>query len=243
MRIAARTDVGKVRLENQDDYRASIQEECNAWIAVCDGMGGANGGSVASELAVTCVEEICTKVRLSSLFKEESKALCEKLIAESNACVYEASLSEPSLRGMGTTAVYAVVTGKQCCLTWVGDSRAYLWRNNSLSKITTDHSMVQEMVDKGMLTVEEAEKHPQKNVITRAVGIHPQIEADTIQFELQGEDILLVCTDGLTNALKSVQIEEILRSVPFYEVPEQLIDAVLAQDEQDNTTVVLLSMK
>lgn len=243
MRLAARSDVGKVRLENQDDYRASIQEDCNAWIVVCDGMGGANGGCIASELAVTCVEEICSKIRLSSLSKEEARVLCEKLIAESNTCVYEASVSDHSLRGMGTTAVVAAVTGKQCCLTWVGDSRAYLWRNNSLRKITTDHSMVQEMVDKGMLTVEEAERHPQKNVITRAVGIHPQIEADTVQFDLQHDDMLLVCTDGLTNALNSEQIEEILRSVPFYEVPEKLIDAVLAQDEQDNTTVVLLSMK
>lgn len=243
MKIAAKTEIGKVRFENQDDYRASAQGEDCAWVVVCDGMGGANGGSVASELAVTCVQEICTEVQLSAMNGKDVQELAAQLVEKSNERVYRVALQEPELSGMGTTMVVALMCGSRCTLAWVGDSRAYLWNGKNLQMLTKDHSMVQELVDKGFITPEEAENHPQKNVITRAVGIHPQVETDVIQFTLDPSDILLLCTDGLTNAVAESKIEGILQQGSFYEMPGLLIDAVLEREEQDNSTVALLSMK
>ncbi len=243
MRLTARTDKGKVRSDNQDDYRASLQEKECAWAVVCDGMGGANGGSVASETAVSLVEDLCIQTELCSLCAQERADLAAELVAQANEQVFFQASQDPSLQGMGTTMVLALLSEGHCTLASVGDSRAYRFHDGKLEQLTTDHSMVQELVDKGLLTRQEAEHHPRKNVITRAVGIHPTVESDIICAELEPEDMLLLCTDGLTNALGIEQIEGILQDVPFYNTAEQLIQAVLQQDEQDNTTVVVLSLQ
>ena len=241
MRITARTDKGKVRSENQDDYRASLQENNCAWAVVCDGMGGAAGGSTASSLAVTAVEERCTALRIGEMTQQEIVDLAFELVETANAKVFREAQREETLTGMGTTMIFAVVQDRLCSIASVGDSRAYLYREGVLRQLTKDHSMVQEMVDKGMLSQQEAEHHPRKNVITRAVGIQPDIAADIFRFELRDKDILLLCSDGLSNALKLGEIEGILRSVPFYDMAEHLVEQVLQLDEQDNTTVVLIS--
>ncbi len=241
MRIAARTDVGKVRSENQDDYRASVQGKNCAWAVVCDGMGGANGGSVASSLAVAAVEDRCMTLHVAEKTPQELAEAAVEIVEEANRRVFLTAQQDPALQGMGTTIVLAMITNDRGCIAAVGDSRAYLYRDGALHQLTRDHSMVQELVDKGMLSQQEAEHHPRKNVITRAVGIQPEIEVDVYQFEIQAEDAFLLCTDGLTNALAQSEIEGILHSAPFYDTAEQLVEAVLRQDEQDNTTVVLLS--
>ncbi len=242
MRITARTDKGKVRSENQDDYRASLQEKNCAWAVVCDGMGGAAGGSTASSLAVTTVEERCTAMRLCEMTQQATAELAMELVEAANARVFRAAQQNAALTGMGTTMIFAAVQEKLCSIASVGDSRVYLFRNGALRQLTRDHSMVQEMVDKGMISPQEAEHHPRKNVITRAIGIQPEIAADIFQLELQEKDILLLCSDGLSNALEISEIEGVLRSASFYDMAEQLIEQVLQLDEQDNTTVVLLSM-
>lgn len=242
MRLTAKTDTGKTRLDNQDDYRASIQGEGNAWMVVCDGMGGANGGSTASGLAVGLVEERCTVLELAECDPDETLQLAGQMVQEANTLVYETSLGDAALRGMGTTMVLALVTKGELCLASVGDSRAYLYRQGQLRQLTRDHSMVQELVEKGVITQQEANTHPQKNVITRAVGIQPQVEADLIRQPLQPQDMVLLCTDGLTNAVSLTTIEGILQSGSFYENAGQLVEQVLCKEEQDNTTVLLLSL-
>ena len=242
MRITARTDKGKVRSENQDDYRASIQEKGCAWAVVCDGMGGASGGSTASALAVSLIEEHCMQLRLCEKSPADLVELAMQLVEDANRRVFHAAQQDRSLQGMGTTMIFTALTGRMCCIASVGDSRAYLYREGVLCQLTKVQSMVQELVDKGVLSQQEAEHHPRKNVITRAVGIQPDIEADILQLELLEGDILLLCSDGLSNALSSSDIEGILRAETFYDTAEHLVDEVLKLDEQDNTTVVLISM-
>ncbi len=242
MRLTAKTDKGKVRTENQDDYRAAIQCAGYAWAAVCDGMGGAAGGTTASGIAATLAEERCTALHLEGCTPEQVQLEIHRLVQDANTLVYERSLQEPLLYGMGTTMVVAMVTGRVCTIAAVGDSRAYLYRDGRLRQITRDHSMVQELVEKGVITQQEADTHPQKNVITRAVGIQPQVEVDLFEVPLQPQDMLLLCTDGLTNALRIEQIEGILADTAFYDSTGCLMDQVLEKDEQDNTTVVLLSV-
>lgn len=241
MQISAKTDVGKVRQENQDDYRAGIQQDGSVWAVVCDGMGGANGGSVASSLAVNWVEQCCTDKLFASFSAEELEKAAVEMIRQANQQVHQQALRNQALQGMGTTMVVALSNGRQTCIAWVGDSRAYLLQNDKLTQLTRDHSMVQDLVEKGMLTPRQAAEHPQKNVITRAVGIHTDVEVGTLCLEVNKQEVLLLCTDGLTNALETEEIEGILRDEPFYKEAECLIAGVLKKEEQDNATVVLLA--
>lgn len=242
MRLSAKTDMGHTRTENQDDYRASLQGRQAAWAVVCDGMGGAAGGSIASALAVGLAQQQCAAMRLAdSTPQEDAQAACQ-LIQLANAKVYQAAAQDAALFGMGTTMVVALVHDGVCALAWAGDSRAYLYRDGMLRQLTRDHSMVQELVEKGVITIEEAAAHPRKNVITRAVGVHPQVEPETLLQPVQPGDILLLCTDGLTNAVPLPEIEGVLHSTPFYECANGLIERVLLRAEQDNATVVLLEI-
>ena len=214
MRLVAKTDVGKLREENQDDYRASIVVDGCAWAVVCDGMGGANGGAAASSLAVTLVEERCRTLALAESTPQQLLEAAAEIAAAANSRVYAQACQQPTLRGMGTTMVLALVANGLCTLASVGDSRVYLYREGALRQLTKDHSMVQEMVERGMIS----------------------------QQALHKEDMLLLCTDGLTNALRAEQIEGVLRSSSFYDSAARLIDGVLQGEAQDNATVVLLSM-
>ena len=242
MRLVAKTDVGKLREENQDDYRASIVADGCAWAVVCDGMGGANGGAAASSLAVTLVEERCRTLALAESTPQQLLEAAAEIAVAANSRVYAQACQQPALRGMGTTMVLALVANGLCTLASVGDSRVYLYREGVFRQLTKDHSIVQEMVERGMISQQEADVHPQKNVITRAVGIQPQVAADCMQVALHKEDMLLLCTDGLTNALTAEQIEDVLRLSSFYDSAARLIDGVLQGEAQDNATVVLLSM-
>ena len=188
MRLVAKTDVGKLREENQDDYRASIVADGCAWAVVCDGMGGANGGAAASSLAVTLVEERCRTLALAESTPQQLLEAAAEIAAAANSRVYAQACQQPALRGMGTTMVLALVANGLCTLASVGDSRVYLYREGALRQLTKDHSMVQEMVERGMISQQEADVHPQKNVITRAVGIQPQVAADCMQIALHKEE-------------------------------------------------------
>lgn len=243
MRLTAKTDVGCVRRENQDDYRAAIQSPGNAWMVICDGMGGANGGQTASSLAVELAQQRCLAYDLAHNTPQESKTQAGLMIEEANAAVYSAAQHDPALHGMGTTMIVALVHDGVCSLASVGDSRAYLYRDGALQQLTRDHSKVQEMVEKGILTPQEANDHPQKNIITRAVGIETQVMVDVQQLPLQTGDILLLCTDGLTNMLDNAIIEGILRSATFYDSAGRLVSQVLQRGAPDNTTVVLLQVE
>jgi len=233
--FAGASHIGKVRKDNQDNFLTRSLSDEVGFAVVCDGMGGANGGSVASGMATETIAE-----KLASEYKGEKTAeelypFLTRSCTAANAEIYRRSQRTPELEGMGTTAVVAFVCEDKAHILHVGDSRAYLFSNGTLSQITNDHSMVQELVDSGEITAEAAKTHPQKNIITRAVGVDGFITCDCDSVPLTGDDILLLCTDGLSNMVSDSDIARIITKKD----PERLIRAALNAGGADNITVVL----
>ena len=170
MKLAGKTDVGRVRQDNQDDYRAGQLPGDAAWALVCDGMGGARGGREASQSACDVIER-CFQEHYNKCLPGEEESFLKQTLVSANRFVFQKSIRDELLAGMGTTAVCALVRSGKAYLCHAGDSRAYLFRDEHLVQLTHDHSYVQELVDCGTITVEEAEHHPQKNIITRALGV------------------------------------------------------------------------
>ncbi len=212
MKLAGKTDVGRVRQENQDDYRAGELPGGAVWALVCDGMGGAKGGREASQGACNVIEQVFQE-QYAQCGAGQEGAFLKKALISANRYVFNKAAHEESLAGMGTTAVCALVRGGEATLCHAGDSRAYLCRGGKLTQLTHDHSYVQELVDCGTITVEEAEHHPQKNIITRALGVDYRLDSEFTTAPLQKGDILLLCSDGLTNAVPREQLEQLLRTV------------------------------
>ena len=201
MKLAGKTDVGRVRQENQDDYRAGELPGGAVWALVCDGMGGARGGREASQGACNVIEQVFQE-QYAQCGAGQEGAFLKKALISANRYVFNKAAHEESLAGMGTTAVCALVRGGEATLCHAGDSRAYLCRGGKLIQLTHDHSYVQELVDCGTITEEEAEHHPQKNIITRALGVDYRLEPEVTSVQLQAKDLLLLCSDGLTNAVR-----------------------------------------
>ena len=242
MKLAGKTDVGRVRQDNQDDYRAGELPGDAAWALVCDGMGGARGGREASQCACSVIER-CFQEQYSQCIPGEEETFLKKSLLSANRFVFQKALREESLAGMGTTAVCALVRGGKVFLCHAGDSRAYLYRDGRLAQLTHDHSYVQELVDCGTITVEEAEHHPQKNIITRALGVDYRLDPEFTSVAVHPGDILLLCSDGLTNAVPRPQLEQLLRTGSFYDLPDLLIRAANENGGKDNITALLLGVE
>ena len=240
MKLAGKTDVGRVRQENQDDYRAGELPGGAVWALVCDGMGGAKGGREASQGACNVIENFFQE-QYAQCGAGQEEPFLKKALLYANRFVFQKAAHEEALAGMGTTAVCALVRSGQIYLCHAGDSRAYLFRDGKLVQLTHDHSYVQELVDCGTITVEEAEHHPQKNIITRALGVDYRLEPEYTHAALHGGDLLLLCSDGLTNAVPREQMETLLRSGTFYDLPDRLVHAANENGGPDNITALLLS--
>jgi len=223
---AAATDIGLVREGNEDSY---LTEE--PLFAVADGMGGHRGGEVASHLAVETLEK---------MFKEGAGDLPDQ-VQEANRVVFERSVLDRKVAGMGTTLTAALVEGDRVRLAHVGDSRAYLLRDGELRLLTEDHTLVHRMVSEGEISKEEAETHPQRSVLTRALGVDAVVDVDDDTFLVRPGDRLLLCTDGLTSMVPEDQIGEVLRTVRDpQEAAERLVRMANEAGGMDNTTVVIL---
>ncbi|MEH3053347.1 MAG: Stp1/IreP family PP2C-type Ser/Thr phosphatase [Patulibacter minatonensis] len=225
---AAFTDTGRQRRANEDALLAR-----SPIYAVADGMGGAKAGEIASRTAIDVlglgVEDGIVRSRLV------------ELVRRANRAVHEAQLSDPELSGMGTTATIAHVGPEALTVAHVGDSRAYLLRDGTLRRLTDDHSLVEEMRRSGRLTAEEAANHPQRSIITRALGPDPSVEVDVREFALQPGDVVLLCSDGLTGMIPESRIVEILSGNARLDVAGRgLIAAANAAGGRDNITVVLV---
>lgn len=239
MRILGTSDIGSVREENQDDFAYKLLSENEGFALVCDGMGGANGGAVASRTAVSLISE-----RLMSSYRQDMTAaslenVLESAVAAANIEIYDKGAADLSLRGMGTTLVGAVIHNGEAHVVHVGDSRAYLYRDGELRQLTLDHSYVQDMVDQGKMTPEQARSDPRKHIITRALGVDEtiQMDFDTISFSQPGE-LLLLCSDGLTNMVETDEIQHLIETTPFVRLPETLVRAAISHGGADNITVV-----
>lgn len=241
MKIVAKTDKGMVRDTNQDAYAVGELPGGVAWAVVCDGMGGAAGGNIASALAVKVNSEKINNSYNAQMKDISIKNMLHSALVAANLEVFDMSLERPELRGMGTTVVCAIVKEGQAYIMHAGDSRAYIVSDNGLKQITMDHSMVQDLVNKGKITEEEAAVHPNKNIITRALGVEKTIEIDFRQVDLDRGNTLIICTDGLSNYVSSQEICEEIKDSKYYAFADRLVKKANANGGGDNITVVAIA--
>lgn len=246
--VMAATDTGRVRDHNEDYYSALGPEESppnvDALLVVADGMGGHAAGEVASKMTVEGIVQSLNE-RSEEVSKLEGSALGAffgKILEEVNQDVWRAG-QELDKRGMGTTCTLVAIQDDQFFLTHIGDSRAYLLRDGELLQVSKDHSWVEDAVDQGLITREQARIHPNRNVITRAIGLEPQPKIDTSSMVLADGDLLLLCSDGLNSMIPDEDIHRILTSSGREEVCEALIEAANNQGGHDNTTVVVAAIR
>jgi len=228
---AGRTDVGRQRSANEDSLVVSPP-----LFAVADGMGGAKAGEVASAVAVEAVES----ARESS---EPAEAQLAGIVREANRRIYDLAVADESRRGMGTTLTLVKVHGDDVSLAHVGDSRAYRLREGELKQVTRDHSLVAELERSGQITPEAAEHHPQRSIITRALGPEPDVEVDTYTLAGREGDLFLICSDGLTSMISDDEVGSILRSAgSLTDAADELIRAANQSGGKDNITVILFRL-
>lgn len=235
------TDKGKVRKENQDSY---IIENCDkrnsVVIAICDGMGGAKAGDIASQLACKAfVSGVYESILAPKYFTESHEKILKASCADANGVVYEYSAFDPNYNGMGTTLVGGIITKRKAYLVNVGDSRAYHLTKFGIYQITRDHSYVNELLAMGAITPEEAVNHPKKNIITRALGVDRAVESDYYMTELSHDDCILLCSDGLSNMVTDEEIFAVYNQnkKPEY-ICKTLLDMTLERGARDNVSVV-----
>jgi protein phosphatase len=228
---AGRTDVGRQRSANEDSLVVSPP-----LFAVADGMGGARAGEVASAVAVEAVEG----AKESS---EPAEAQLASIVREANRRIYDLAVADESRRGMGTTLTLAKLHGDEVSLAHVGDSRAYRLRAGELEQLTRDHSLVAELERSGQITPEAAEHHPQRSIITRALGPEPDVEVDTYTLTGREGDLFLICSDGLTSMISDDEVASILRSASSLdEAADALVRAANQSGGKDNITVILFRL-
>ena len=226
-----RSDVGRQRSANEDSLVIAPP-----FFAVADGMGGAKAGEVASATAI----EVFGGERDSS---EAAEAQLARIVREANRRIHALAVSEESYRGMGTTLTAAKITGDGVSLAHVGDSRAYLLRGGEFEQLTRDHSLVAELERSGQITAEAAEHHPQRSIITRALGPEPDVEVDTYTIAGREGDLFMICSDGLTSMISDDEVSSILRSAPSLEDgADALVRAANQSGGRDNITVVLFRL-
>ena len=234
--VSAQTDVGLKRENNQDRYL--IDESLGLYI-VADGMGGHQGGEVASQLSV---ETIQTTVQES--FDRDAglgaPELMKRAYSRASEAIYQKSQATPNLRGMGTTTVAALLRQSSLFIGNVGDSRAYLIHPPFIWQITEDHSLLNEQIRAGLLKPENVEQFSAKNVITRSVGFEKDVQCDVIERELQEDDHILICSDGLSGLVDDRRMCDLVLTVPFNQVVPRLIEEAKRNGGDDNVTVLLL---
>ena len=236
---AARTDVGVVRSGNEDTY---LMADERGLFVVADGMGGHAAGEVASEMAARLVAEAYRPVR--GMSDDELMAQMVAAIRSANAAIFERTLQEHDKRGMGTTATVLALLPRRYLIGQVGDSRAYMLRGTTLTQITKDHSYVQEQVDAGRLSPEEARVHPYANVITRCVGSSGDVVPDLYIGTLEAGDLLLLASDGLTGMMEDEDLQAILEEGGgLEEQVDRLIAEATRRGGLDNITVVLVQIE
>jgi serine/threonine protein phosphatase PrpC len=231
--IGARTDVGRVRESNQDSYLIS-----EPLFGVADGMGGHLAGDVASATAVETVE------RLADANAPQRSEDLAGYLKEANVAVWEKAQADNNLQGMGTTFTLLNLRGDKGHFAHVGDSRAYLLRDGELKQVTQDHTLVERMVREGRIQREEAAHHPQRNIITRALGIEQDLDVDRLTLDLETGDRLLLCSDGLFSMIEDPDITSLLgQDVDLQQIADQLVDAANSAGGEDNITVVVVEVR
>lgn len=235
-KISVRSDCGShigYKYKINEDAYACFPEQ-GLWV-IADGMGGHNNGKVASNMAV---EQVCNEIKKGLSLTEA--------IQNTHQAILLAGSQDPEKQGMGSTIVVLKMQGSCYEIASVGDSRAYLFANNQLSQITADHTLMQELINQGKITPEQAKIHPDRNILTQALGSvsHAELIVDIFTGEINRNDILLLCTDGLTNRIQDYKIENILKHTEtLHQAIDNLIESALAFGGRDNITVILVQLQ
>lgn len=246
--VAQRTDIGRLRLTNEDALISVIPEDeqvlagKGALFVVADGLGGHEGGEIASKMAVDTITEVYYQAG-----QDEVGPALQKAIKQANALLYAANeaKAEPEAMAdrkhiMGTTCVAAVLLGQTVYVANVGDSRAYILRNGQMRQVSEDHSWVREQILTGLLTEEQARTHPKNNIITRCLGSEPEVEVDIFSQEVQAGDALILCTDGLSGMVRDDELREIVQELAPEESVNRLIERANEEGGKDNITAVVV---
>lgn len=251
MKYSGKTDIGQKRKNNQDSFSV-VSKEGFLSAVVCDGMGGAKGGNVASSLAVKAytqrIKSEMAGVAPDFLTDDDLKLILKKAIVEANNIVFEAANYDIELEGMGTTLVSILICDENTVAANVGDSRLYTYKEGKIKQISKDHSFVQYLLDKGSITKEEAMNHPNKNIILRALGVNESVDVDLFVFRNENYEYLLLCSDGLTTHLSDDEIEEVIadpsgKIASLKKKTDMLITRANEKGGIDNITAVLISKK
>jgi protein phosphatase len=233
--IYGESKIGLVRKVNEDSFYISQEQDV---FVVADGMGGYVGGEIASSTAVEAIAYYFQN------YTHVSPVQLEKAVQYANSCILSKAMIEPSLKGMGTTVSLLTIADHKANWAHVGDSRIYVLRNNQLTQITVDHSIVEVLLDEGKITKEEAEHHPKKNILTRAVGVDRDLKVDTGSFDIFPGDRILLCTDGLNSFVNKDDLQKALQEYSRKErdIINDLFERVYVNGANDNVTAILVTI-
>ena len=235
------TDPGCVRTQNQDTFQVEQLDRNSLLCVVCDGMGGAKSGNVASSLAADVFVQEVKRSWTGNTDDDKAEAMLRGAVKLANFTVYDQSMQFEEFSGMGTTLVAALIHGRKVTVINVGDSRAYLVNRDGIRRLTTDHSLVQMMVERGELAPELARNYPGKNFITRAIGTEPMVESDTFHLTVERGDCLLLCSDGLSNMMDDQEILfEVAHGINRQYCCKRLLDIAKNRGAPDNVTSVFI---
>lgn len=241
MYAVGRSDIGQIRKSNQDAFKIEQISENALLVVVCDGMGGAKGGYYASNNTVKVVTENVKKLYRPDMTDNQIQNLLETSVHLANAILFQRAKATPDLEGMGTTIVAAICIGNNITVFHAGDSRAYIIDKKSCKQLTKDHSVVQQLIEIGELSEEEAKNHPENNMITRAIGVENSIDVDVCEYELSNGEAMLICTDGLSKFLSAEDVLEIAIQKGYLGCVDSLVDAANNRGGSDNITAVMIS--
>ena len=237
------SETGKVRAQNQDVFRIEELDRNTVLAAVCDGMGGAKSGNIASRLAIDVFTDEVRCSYKSSMSQEQVEQLLQNAVKLANFTVYDQARQFEDFAGMGTTLVAVLISGKNATIVNVGDSRCYHITHSDIRRITVDHSLVQMMVDRGEIAPEEARDYPGRNYITRAVGTEPTVESDVFAIRLERGDAMLLSSDGLHNEVDDQEILfEVVHGVNKEQCCQRLLEIAKNRGAPDNVTSILIQL-
>ena len=237
------TDPGCVRTQNQDMHLIEKLDRHTLLCVVCDGMGGAKSGNVASTLAADVFVQEIKRTWVHNMDPEKVDMMLRNAVKLANFTVFDQAQQFPEFDGMGTTLVAVLITGKFATIVNVGDSRAYSITQNNVLQLTTDHSLVQMMVARGELAPEQAKSYPGKNLITRAIGTEAVVECDIFHRRLTDDEYILLCTDGLSNMVDDQELLfEVVHGMDKKSGPQRLLDIAKNRGAPDNVTCVLIQV-
>lgn len=237
------TDPGCVRTQNQDAYQIEYLDRSTLLCVICDGMGGAKSGNVASSLAIEVFVQEIKRTWVPGIEPEKINQMLRGAVKLANFTVFDQSQQFEEFQGMGTTLVAALIRGKDVTIVNVGDSRAYGVNRNGIQRLTKDHSLVQMMVERGELTPERARTYPGKNLITRAIGTEPVVECDLFRHKVERGDCLLMCSDGISNMMDDQELLfEVVHGINKQYCCQRLLEIAKSRGAPDNATSILVQI-